>query len=155
MWIISVGMSIKKDEQCNLQDLHQRIQSGRYKSKPVKRLWIPKADGEQRPIGVTAVEDKIVQQAMVYVLEPIYESDFLGFSYGFRPDRNQHQALDAVYMAISVKKVSWVLDADLKSFFDTINHEWMMTFLAHRIVDKRVLRLLKGWLSAGVIEDVK
>ncbi len=136
----------------NLTALHQRLHNGRYKAQPVKRLWIPKSNGEKRPIGITAIEDKIVQQALVWVLEPIYESDFLGFSYGFRPGRNQHQALDAVYMAISTKKVSWVLDADLKGFFDTIDHQWMMRFLSHRIADKRVLNLVKGWLSAGVMD---
>jgi len=137
-----------------LRLLYQRIQSGRYKAKPVKRIWIAKGDGGQRPIGITAIEDKIVQQAVIWLLEPIYESMFLGFSYGFRPNRNQHQALDAVYMSICTKKVSWVLDADLKGFFDNIDHNWMMTFLRHRIADKRVLRLIQGWLSAGVIDGV-
>jgi len=143
----------EKDVLTRLKDLHHRLQNGRYKAQPVKRLWIPKGNGEERPIGVTAIEDKIVQQTVVWLLEPIYEEDFLGFSYGFRPKRNQHQALDAVYMAISVKKVSWVLDADLKGFFDRINHQWMMHFLEQRIADKRILRLIKGWLSAGVTED--
>jgi group II intron reverse transcriptase/maturase len=137
----------------NIRALHSRLQSGQYKAQPVKRLWIPKSNGEKRPIGITAIEDKIVQQALVWVLEPIYESDFLGFSYGFRPGRNQHQALDAVYMAISYKKVSWILDADLKGFFDTIDHQWMIRFLSHRIADKRVLRLVKSWLSAGVMDE--
>lgn len=143
----------EKDVLTRLKDLHQRLQSGRYKAQPVKRLWIPKGNGEERPIGITAIEDKIVQQTIVWLLEPIYEEDFLGFSYGFRPKRNQHQALDAVYMAISVKKVSWVLDADLKGFFDSINHQWMIRFLEQRIADKRILRLIKGWLSACVMED--
>lgn len=142
----------EKDVLIRLKTLHQRLQSGRYKALPVKRQWIPKANGEQRPIGITAIEDKIVQQVVIWLLEPIYETDFMGFSYGFRPERNQHQALDAVYMAISSKKVSWVLDADLKGFFDTIDHHWMMKFLAHRIADKRLLRLVQGWLSAGVID---
>ena len=135
-----------------LKNLHHRITSGVYKSKPVRRLWLEKANGEKRPIGVTAIEDKIVQQAVMFVLEPIYEADFLGFSYGFRPNRNAHNALDAVHIAISQRKVSWVLDADLKGFFDNINHQWMMTFLEHRIADKRVLRLIKGWLKAGVVD---
>lgn len=136
----------------SLAALHHKLHIGCYKAKPVKRMWIPKADGTQRPIGVTSIEDKIVQQAVVWLLEPIYESDFLGFSYGFRPKRNQHQALDAVYMATTTKKVSWILDADLKGFFDTINHEWMMKFLAHRISDKRVLRLINNWLTVGVVD---
>jgi len=135
-----------------LASLYQKLQAGCYKAKPVKRIWIPKADGTQRPIGVTAIEDKIVQQAVVWLLEPIYEVDFLDFSYGFRPNRNQHQALDAVYIAVTTKKVSWILDADLKGFFDTINHKWMMKFLEHRIGDKRVLRLIKNWLTVGVID---
>lgn len=142
----------EKDVLTRLKDLHERLHSGRYKAKPVKRIWIPKANGDKRPIGITAIEDKIVQQAVVWILEPIYEVDFLGFSYGFRPERNQHQALDAVYIAITQKKVSWILDADLKGFFDRIDHQWMMRFIGHRIADKRIHRLIKGWLSAGVIE---
>lgn len=134
----------------HLPRLHQQVQSGRYRAQAIKRVWIPKADGSQRPIGITSIEDKIVQQAVVWVLEAIYEQDFLGFSYGFRPNRSQHQALDAVYMAISVKKVGWIIDADLKAFFDTLNHDWMMRFLEHRIADRRVLRLIKGWLTAKV-----
>ena len=143
----------QKNAKQNIRALHEKLQSGQYKARPVKRLWIPKPNGEKRPIGITAMEYKIVQQALVWVLEPIYESDFLGFSYGFRPGRNQHQALDAVYMAIAYKKVSWVLDADLKGFFDTIDHQWMITFLSHRIADKRVLKLVKGWLKAGVMDE--
>ena len=142
----------EKDVLRRLKSLHNRIQSGRYKAQCVKRLWIPKGNGEQRPIGITSIEDKIVQQCVVWLLTPIYEADFLGFSYGFRPERNQHQALDAVYMAITVKKVSWILDADLKGFFDKIDHDWMMRFLAHRIADKRIQRLVKGWLRAGVMD---
>jgi RNA-directed DNA polymerase len=145
-----------KDLLARVKDLHERLQSGQYKAQPVKRLWIPKGDGQVRPIGVTAIEGKIVQQAVVWLLEPIYEEDFLGFSYGFRPQRNQHKALEAVYMAVTRKKVSWILDADLKGFFDTIDHQWMMRFLAHRIADKRLLRLVKSWLSASVVEgDMK
>jgi RNA-directed DNA polymerase len=142
----------EKDLLGRVKDLHSRLQSGRYKAQPVKRLWISKGDDQQRPIGVTAIEDKIVQQAVVWLLAPIYEEDFLGFSYGFRAQRNQHKALDAVYMAVTRKKVSWILDADLKSFFDTIDHQWMMRFLGHRIADKRLLRLVKSWLSASVVE---
>ena len=135
-----------------LNNLHQRIASGVYKAKPVRRIWLEKSNGEKRPIGVTAIEDKIVQQSLVFVLEPIYEADFLGFSYGFRPNRNAHNALDAVHIVITQRRVGWVLDADLKGFFDNINHQWMMKFLEHRIADKRVLRLIKGWLNAGVMD---
>lgn len=142
----------QRDLEKRLIALHQRIQSGRYKAQLVKRIWIPKGNGENRPIGITAIEDKIVQQAVVWLLEPIYETDFLGFSYGFRPKRNQHQALDAVFMAITTKKVSWILDADLKGFFDAIDHGWMIKFLKLRIADKRVLRLIQSWLSAGVVD---
>jgi RNA-directed DNA polymerase len=145
-----------KDLLVYVNGLHERLQSGRYNAQPVKRLWIPKGDGQQRPIGVTAIEDKIVQQVVVWLLEPIYEEDFLGFSYGFRPQRNQYKALDALYMVVTRKKVSRILDADLKGFFDTIDHQWMMRFLAYRIVDKRLLRSVKSWLSASVVEgDMK
>ena len=136
-----------------IKDLHRRIHTQQYHPQPVKRIWIPKANGDQRPIGITAVEDKIVQQAMVWVLEAIYEADFLGFSYGFRPQRSQHQALDAVYVAITQKKVSWVLDADISQFFDAMNHKWLMKFLAHRIADKRMLILIERTIKAGVIEN--
>ncbi len=136
-----------------IESLHSRIHQMKYKPQPVKRIWIPKANGDKRPIGITTVEDKIVQQAMVWILESIYEADFLGFSYGFRPKRNQHQALDAVYVAITQKKVSWVLDADISRFFDTINHKWLMKFLGHRIADKRMLALIERTIKAGVVED--
>lgn len=136
----------------HLQDLHQRIHSLKYRPQPVKRIYIPKANGDLRPIGITAVEDKIVQQALVSVLEAIYEADYKGFSYGFRPRRSQHQALDAVYVAITQKKVSWVLDADISRFFDTINHKWLMEMLAHRIADKRILTLIERTLKAGIVE---
>jgi RNA-directed DNA polymerase len=142
----------QQDLMPKLIHLNQRIQSGRYKAKPVKRIWIPKSNGDKRPIGITSIEDKIVQQAVTWILESIYEQDFLGFSYGFRPKRSQHDALDALFMSISVKKVSWILDADLKAFFDTLNHDWLMKFLGHRIADPRILRLVKGWLSAGVMD---
>jgi RNA-directed DNA polymerase len=136
-----------------LLDLHQRIHTGQYKPQPVLRLWLPKPNGEKRPIGITAVEDKVVQQAMVWVLEAIYEVDFLGFSYGFRPKRNQHMALDAVYVAISQRKVSWILDADISQFFDTIDHSWLMRFLQHRIADKRLLNLIERTIKAGVVDE--
>jgi RNA-directed DNA polymerase len=136
-----------------LKDLHHRIHSLKYTPQAVKRIYIPKANGEKRPIGITTVEDKIVQQAMVWILESIYEADFLGFSYGFRPERSQHGALDATYVAITQKKVSWVLDADISKFFDTIDHKWMMKMLAHRVADKRVLMLIERTLKAGVIDE--
>jgi RNA-directed DNA polymerase len=136
-----------------ITDLHDRVQSGRFRAKPSKRVWIPKPDGRQRPIGITALEDKIVQQAAVRVLNHIYEKDFLGFSYGFRPERSQHNALDAIWVGITQRKVGWVLDADIKSFFDTINHAWLMKFLERRIGDPRMLRLIRKWLRAGVSED--
>jgi len=136
-----------------LVDLHQRIHTGRYRAKPVQRIWIPKADGRKRPIGNTSVEDKVVQQALVWVLGAIYEKDFLGFSYGFRPGRSQHGALDALYMAITTRKVSWVLDADIAGFFDAIDHSWLQRFLRHRIADQGVLRLIEQMLTAGVLDE--
>jgi len=136
-----------------IKDLHHRVQSGTYRAQPSKRIYLPKPDGRQRPIGIAALEDKIVQQAIRTVLEQIYEEDFLGFSYGFRPARSQHNALDALTMAIRYRKVNWVLDADIRGFFDNINHEWLIKFLEHRIADKRVIRLVKKWLRAGVSED--
>ena len=136
-----------------ITDLYDRVQSGGFRAKPSKRVWIPKPDGRQRPIGIAALEDKIVQQAAVRVLNHIYEKDFLGFSYGFRMERSQHNALDAIWVGITQRKVSWVLDADIKSFFDTINHAWLMKFLERRIGDPRMLRLIRKWLRAGVSED--
>ena len=136
-----------------LADLHDRVQSGRYRAKPSKRVWMPKSDGQQRPLGIAALEDKIVQQALGWVLQEIYEEDFLGFSYGSRPGRSQHNALDAIYVAIKCRKVNWVLDADIRSFFDSVDHTWLMRFVEHRVADPRVLRLIRKFLRAGVSED--
>jgi len=135
--------------------LHDRVHGGRYRAKPSKRIYIPKANGQERPIGIASLEDKIVQRAVGRILEMIYEVDFLGFSYGFRPGRSQHNALDAVSVGLERRKINWVLDADLASFFDTISHEWLLKFLAHRIADPRILRLVEKWLKAGVSEDGK
>src|SRR3989454_9734068 len=139
----------------NLQDLSKRLKRGAYRAKPVRRVYIPKADGRQRPLGVTALEDKLVQRAAVEVLNAIYETDFLGFSYGFRPGRSQHQALDALYTGLLTRKVNWVLDIDIRGFFDAIEHEWLVKFVEHRIADRRVVRLIQKWLNAGVLEDGK
>ncbi|MBC8242436.1 MAG: reverse transcriptase/maturase [Alphaproteobacteria bacterium] len=135
----------------NLQDLHRRVHRGAYRAKPSRRRYIPKADGRQRPLGIATLEDKIVQRAVVEVLNAIYETDFLGFSYGFRPGRSQHNALDALATGIYRKRVNWILDADVRAFFDSVSHEWMMRFLEHRIGDKRLLRLIGKWLKAGVL----
>ena len=136
----------------HLPALHERVQSGRYRAMPSKRIWIPKPDGRKRPIGIAVLEDKIVQQAVAMVSNRIFEVDFLGFSYGFRPKRNPHNALDAVWVGIEKRKVNWVLDADIKGFFDAISHEWLLKFLEHRIADQRLLRLCRKWLRAGVSE---
>jgi len=136
-----------------LVDLHSQVHRGTYRAHPSKRTYIPKTDGRQRPLGIAALEDKIVQLAVVRVLNQIYEEDFKGFSYGFRPGRNQHDALDALWVGIMRKKVSWVLDADIRDFFGSISHEWMMKFLRHRIADRRILRLIRKWLRAGVSEE--
>jgi RNA-directed DNA polymerase len=137
----------------NLQDLHARLHRGAYRAKPSRRTFIPKPDGRQRALGVAALEDKILQRATVEVLNGIYECDFLGFSYGFRPGRNQHQALDALAVGIIGRKVSWVLDVDVHDYFSSLDHSRLVKFLEHRIADKRVLRLIQKWLKAGVIED--
>lgn len=137
----------------NIRDLHRRVHRGAYRAKPSRRVWIPKPDGRQRPLGVASLEDKIVQQAMLWVLQAIYEQDFLGFSYGFRPGRSCHQALDALSVGLTNRKVSWVLDADIEGFFDTIDHEWLIKFLEHRVGDQRMLRLIRKWLRAGVSEE--
>jgi RNA-directed DNA polymerase len=142
-----------RDLEENLQVLHDRVHRGAYRAKPSRRVYIPKADGRQRPLGIATVEDKIVQSAVVEVLNAIYEEDFLGFSYGFRPGRRQHDALDALAVGIMRKKVNWVLDADVADFFTSLDHGWLGRFLEHRIGDKRVLRLIQKWLDAGVIED--
>jgi group II intron reverse transcriptase/maturase len=137
----------------NLRDLSGRLQRGAYHARPVKRVYIPKADGRQRPIGITVLEDKIVQRATTEVLNAVYEADFQECSFGFRPGRSQHDALDAVTVAIEQRKVSWVLDADIRGFFDTMDHDRVMRFVEHRIADRRVQRHIKKWLNAGVMED--
>jgi retron-type reverse transcriptase len=142
-----------QDLEDNLRDLHARVHRGAYRAKPSRRAYIAKADGRQRPLGIAALEDKLVQRAVVEVLNAIYEVDFLGFSYGFRPGRSPHQALDALAVGIETKKVNWILDADIRGFYDAIDHGWMRKFVEHRIADKRVLRLIQKWLNAGVIED--
>ena len=138
-----------------LADVHSRIHLGTYRAQPSKRAYIPKADGRQRPLGIAALEDKVVQQAVGTVLSQIYEEDFLGFSYGFRPGRGQHQALDALWVGIMRKKVNWILDADIRSFFDHLSHEWLVKFIEHRVADRRILRLIQKWLRAGVSEEGK
>jgi group II intron reverse transcriptase/maturase len=137
----------------NLEDLSGRLKRGAYRAKPVRRAYIPKADGRQRPLGVSALEDKIVQRATVEVLQAIYEVDFVGFSYGFRPGRSQHDALDALSVGLLRRKVNWVLDADVRGFFDAVDHAWQVKFVEHRIADRRVVRHIKKWLKAGVLED--
>src|SRR6266498_5552958 len=139
--------------EANLADLSERLRRGAYRAKPVRRVMIPKPDGRQRPLGVTTLEDKVVQRALVAVLNCIYESDFLGFSYGFRPGRRPHDALDALSVGICRKKVNWVLDADIRGFFDAIDHECLVKLIEHRIADRRVVRLIQKWLNAGVLED--
>jgi hypothetical protein len=136
-----------------IADVHDRIHRGTYRAKPSKRAWIPKADGRQRPRGIASLEDKIVQQAVKTVLEGIYEEDFVGFSHGFRPGRHPHKALDALWVGLTQRKVSWVLDADICGFFDAIDHAWLLKFVEHRIADRRILRLLRQWLRAGVSDD--
>jgi len=136
-----------------LVDLHSRVHRGTFRAQPSRRVYIPKADGRQRPLGVAALEDKIVQQAVVTILNQIYEVDFKGFSYGFRPGRSPHQALDALTVGIQRKRVNWVLDADICGFFDNMSHEWTMKFIEHRVADRRILRLIQKWLKAGISED--
>ena len=136
-----------------LIDLHSRVHRGTYRAQPSRRVYIPKPDGRQRPLGIAALEDKIVQQAVVTVLNEIYETDFRGFSYGFRPGRNAHMALDALNAGLQKKRVNWILDADIKGFFDHVSHEWLLKFIGHRVADNRVLRLIQKWLKAGVSEE--
>ena len=141
--------------EANLQDLSGRLKRGAYRARPTRRAYIDKADGRKRPLGVMALEDKIVQRATVEVLNAIYEVDFLGFSYGFRPGRSPHKALDALYVAQLTRKVNWVLDADIRGFFDAIDREWLVKFIEHRIGDRRIVRLIQKWLNAGVLEEGK
>jgi group II intron reverse transcriptase/maturase len=140
------------DLERNLEDLHDRVHRGAYRALPSRRVYIPKPDGRQRPLAVAALEDKIVQRAVVALLSAIYEEDFLGISYGFRPGRGTHDALDALCVGIHSKKVSFILDADIRSFFDEINQQWLIRFLEHRIGDRRIIRLIQKWLRAGVME---
>jgi RNA-directed DNA polymerase len=139
--------------EARLTDLSERLRRGAYRAKPVRRAWIPKTDGRLRPLGVPTLEEKLVQTAVVEVLNAVYEPEFLGFSYGFRPGRSQHQALDALAAAIHSKKVGWVLDLDIRDFFGTLRHEWLVRFIEHRIADQRLVRLIRKWLSAGVLGD--
>lgn len=138
-----------------IPDLHERVHKGSYRARPVRRTYIEKSGGRKRPLGIAALEDKIVQRAVVTVLSQIYENDFKGFSYGFREGRSPHDALDALYVGIERRKVNWILDADIEGFFDNIEHEWMMKFVEHRIGDKRILRLIRKWMKTGYIEDGK
>ena len=142
-----------KGLEARLSDLHGRVHSGAYRARPSRRRWIPKGDGRKRPLGIAALEDKVVQHAVGTVLNQIWEEDFLGFSYGFRPGRSQHDALDALYVGIERKKVNWVLDLDIRSFFDKIGHDWLIKFVEHRIGDNRIVRLIQKWLKAGVMEE--
>jgi len=141
------------DLERKLVDLHGRVHRGAYRAQPSRRVYIPKADGKERPLAIATLEDKIVQRAVMTVLNQIYEEDFLGFSYGFRPGCGQHDALDALAVGITTRKVNWILDADIRSFFDTVSHEWLVKFLEHRIGDKRVIHLIQKWLKVGVLED--
>jgi group II intron reverse transcriptase/maturase len=141
------------DQGSNLHSLHARLHRGTYRPKASRRQYIPKADGRLRPLGIAALEDKIVQSALVSVLNAVYEEDFVGFSYGFRPGRGQHDALDALAVGMDRAKVNWVVDADIERFFDTVDHDWLLRFVAHRIGDPRVMKLIRQWLRAGVMED--
>jgi RNA-directed DNA polymerase len=142
-----------QDLEANLEDLSARLQRGAYRARPVRRTYITKTDGRPRPLGVPVLEDKIVQRAVVEVLNAVYETDFLGFSYGFRPGRSPHQALDALSVGLMTRRVNWVLDADIRGFFDTLDHGWLVRFVEHRIADRRLVRLIQKWLTAGVLED--
>ena len=149
----SGGRSTRKVWKDRLIDLKDRIHRGAYRAQPSRRVYIPKADGRERPLGIAALEDKIVQQAVVTILNEIYEVDFRGFSYGFRPGRGPHPALDALNVGIQRKRVNWILDADIRGFFDNMSHEWTMQLVQHRVADQRILRLIQKWLKAGVSED--
>src|SRR6266851_5535941 len=149
-------VTIKENEQAlesNLQPLHARVHSGQYWPKPVRRTYIPKSDGGLRPLCIPALEDKIVQRAVVEVLNAVYEADFLGFSHGFRPGRSPHSALAALEKAVMTQRVNWVLDLDIRTFFDSVDHGWLVRMLGHRIADPRVLRLIERWLKAGILES--
>jgi RNA-directed DNA polymerase len=149
-----IWQDYEADLERKLGDLYARVHRGAYRPQPSRRRYIPKADGRQRPLAVAALEDKIVQRATAAVLNQIYEEDFLGFSYGFRPGRSQHDALDALMVGIrETKGVSWIIDADIQSFFDTVSHKWLIRFLEHRVGDRRIIRLIRKWLKAGVLED--
>ena len=137
----------------NIADLHRRLHQGSYRAQPGRRHYIPKADGKQRPLGIASLEDKIVQYALVKILNAVYENDFMGFSYGFRPGRSQHNALDALATGLVRTNVNWVLDADISQFFDKVSHEWLIRFIEHRIGDQRVIRLIRKWLTAGTSEE--
>jgi RNA-directed DNA polymerase len=136
-----------------LADLHSRVHRGAYRALPSRRVYIEKGDGRKRPLGIAALEDKIVQHAVVTILNNMYEEDFLGFSYGFRPGRSQHKALDALSYALVKRKVNYVLDADIQGFFDNLDKAWMIKFVEHRVADQRILRLIQKWLKAGVMEE--
>ena len=144
---------LRDGQTSNLENLHSRIHRGAYRSLPSRRVYIPKPDGRQRPLAVAALEDKIVQRATTAVLNAIYEEDFLGFSYGFRPKRGQHDALDALVVGVTSKKVNFILDADIRSYFDSVNQDWLTRFLKHRIDDPRMIRLIQKWPKAGILED--
>jgi RNA-directed DNA polymerase len=147
------GEAYGQELEGNLRDLHARLHAGRYRAKPSRRAYIPKADGRQRPLGIATLEDKILQRAVVEVLNAIYEVDFRGFSYGFRPGRSPHHALDALAVGIDRKSVNWVLDADIRDYFTSLDRSWLVRFLEHRIAGRRVLCLIQKWLSAGVIRE--
>ena len=147
--------SYRKELETKLQELTGRLQRGAYRARPTRRTYIDKTDGRRRPLGVPALEDKIVQRAVAEVMGAVFEVDFLGFSYGFRPERSPHHALDALTTGIMTRKVGWVLDADIREFFDTLDHGWLVAFLEHRVADRRVVRLIQKWLRAGVLEDGK
>jgi group II intron reverse transcriptase/maturase len=137
----------------NLGALHARLHRGAYRPQPSRRVYIPKPDGRRRPLAIMALEDKIVQRATMAVLNAIYEEDFLGFSYGFRPGRSAHHAMDALAVGIERRKVNFIIDADIGSFFDTVSQDWLIRFVEHRVGDKRIIRLIRKWLKAGVLED--